>query len=83
MNATKHVIDLLEWSRFTHVPICNLSSEENILDYITNITFGRLLHSGDNITWWNEFNSDIMTSYESKNHTGRILQPGLYSSYCI
>lgn len=49
---------MLEWARFTHIPICNLAGEQNnLLDYITNITYGRLLHSGDFVTWWNDYNS--------------------------
>jgi len=29
----------------------------DLLSNITNIQLGKLLHGGDQITWWNEFNS--------------------------
>lgn len=64
LGVTSHVVNYLEWSRLTHIPICNLSEEEsNLLDFITNITYGRLLHSGDNVTWWNDYNSEIVSTY--------------------
>jgi hypothetical protein len=79
----KKIIDLLEWSRYTHIPICNLSAPHSLLDFITNITYGRLLHSGEYTTWWNEYNSEIIETYESILQTRRITNPGLYTSYCI
>lgn len=45
--------------------------------------FSRILRAGDNLLWWNEFNHSISTSYESTTYTGRINNPGLYTSYCI
>lgn len=83
-GVDRKIIDMLEWSRFTHIPICNLAEQShNLLDYITNITYGRLLHSGDFVTWWNDYNSQIIETYESKTQTGRIVNPGLYTSYCV
>ena len=54
-----------------------------MLDFITNITFGRLLHTGDFVTWWNEYNEEIVPTYESKTNTGRIINSGLYSTFCV
>ena len=78
-------MNFLEWSRYTHIPIRNLSEHAatDLLDFITNITYGRLLHSGEYVTWWNDYNSEIISTYESKTQTGRVINPGLYSSYCI
>lgn len=45
------------WSRYAQVPLCNLEQGAELLDNITNIQLGRLLHSGDQITWWNDFNA--------------------------
>jgi hypothetical protein len=50
---------------------------------VTNIQLGRLLHAGDQITWWNDFNSQLTTTYESLAFTGKITTPGVYSNYCI
>ncbi len=62
----KKIVNMLEWSRFTHIPICNLvQHSDNLLDFITNVTYGRLLHSGDYLTWWNEYNSEIIETYEA------------------
>lgn len=72
MSIDTKIVNLLEWSRFAHIPICNLSVHEGgLLDFITNITFSRLLHSGDMVTWWNEYNSEIVETYECKTQTGR------------
>lgn len=35
------------------------------------------------MTWWNDYNSEIVETYESKTQTGRIVHPGLYTSYCV
>lgn len=72
-------------SRYSHIPLCNLALESSSsqLDTITNIMFARILRAGDNLLWWNEYNREIATSYESKSYTGRISNPGLYTSYCV
>jgi hypothetical protein len=48
---------LIMWARYAQVPLCNLDRGAKLLDSITNIQLGRLLHSGDQITWWDDFNS--------------------------
>lgn len=84
LDVTKNVVNSLEWSRFTHIPICNLAENSSkLLDFVTNITYGRLLHSGDFVTWWNDYNSEIISTYESRTQTGRVVNSGLYTSYCI
>lgn len=45
------------WARYAQVPLCNLERGAQLLDSITNIQLGRLLHAGDQITWWDDFNS--------------------------
>lgn len=54
-----------------------------MLNNITNIQLGRLLHAGDQLTWWNDFNSELTTTYESQAFTGKITNPGIFSNYCI
>ena len=84
LGVTRNVVNSLEWSRFTHIPICNLAEHDSkLLDFVTNITYSRLLHSGDYVTWWNDYNSEIISTYESKTQTGRVVNSGLYTSYCI
>jgi hypothetical protein len=51
------------WSRYSQIPLCNLERGAQLLDNITNIQLGRLLHGGDQITWWNDFNSELVTTY--------------------
>ena len=70
------------WARYAQIPLCNLSRGAELLDTITNIHLGRLLHAGDQITWWDEFNSELATTYESVALTGKIINPGIFSNYC-
>ena len=71
------------WSRYSQIPLCNLQRGAKLLDNITNIQLGRLLHGGDQITWWNDYNSDLTTTYESQAFTGKIVNPGIFSNYCV
>lgn len=52
-SSHETLIKLLMWARYSQVPLCNLEAGPNLLDTITNIQLGRLLHAGDQITWWN------------------------------
>lgn len=54
---------LIMWSRYSQIPLCNLERGAQLLDSITNIQLGRLLHGGDYITWWDDFNSELTTTY--------------------
>ena len=74
---------LIMWARYSQIPLCNVERGAQLLDTITNIQLGRLLHSGDQITWWDDFNSELTTTYESAALTGKILNPGIYSNYCV
>jgi DNA polymerase epsilon subunit 1 len=71
------------WARYAQIPLCNLAGGAQLLDTITNIQLGRLLHSADQITWWDDFNSELTTTYESAAFTGKIMNPGIYSNYCV
>ena len=53
------------------------------MDYITNIALCRLLHAGDYLTWWNQYSSELITTYESRLYTGKIVNPALIKTYSI
>ena len=74
---------LLNWARYAQIPLCNLQAGPALLDNITNIQMGRLLHGGDQITWWNEYNTELTTTYESEAFTGKITNPGVFSNFCM
>ena len=82
-KITVEISNLLRWSRYSHVPICNLSVEREKLDYITNVTLSRLLHGGDYLTWWNQYSSELITTYESTLYTGKLTNPGLIKTFSI
>ena len=71
------------WARYSQIPLCNLQRGAQLLDNITNIQLGRLLHGGDQVTWWNDFNSDLITTYQSTAFSGKIANPGIFSNYCV
>ena len=77
------MLKLVNWSRYSQIPLCNLEKGANLLNDITNIQLGRLLHAGDQLTWWNDFNSELTTTYESQAFTGKITNSGIFSNYCI
>ena len=58
-SSTDHqnLIDLIAWARYSQIPLCNLELGAHLLDTITNIQLARLLHAGDQLTWWDDFNS--------------------------
>lgn len=45
--------------------------------------FSRVLRAGDNLLWWDDYNRTLDLNYESDVYTGRINNPGLYSTFCI
>lgn len=51
-RMTELVFRLIGWARYAQIPVCNLPTKGCLLDYVTNIQFSRLLHSGDHLTWW-------------------------------
>lgn len=53
------------------------------MDYITNIALSRLLHAGDYLTWWNQYSSELITTYESRLYTGKIVNPALIKTFSI
>lgn len=71
------------WSRYAQIPLCNIERGAQLLDNITNIQLGRLLHAGDQIIWWGDYNSELTTTYESAALTGKIINPGIFSNYCV
>lgn len=82
-SAAGRISKLVDWARYAQIPLCNLAGGGEMLTEITNIQLGRLLRAGDQLTWWNAFNRDLTTTYESEAFTGKINNPGVYSHYCI
>lgn len=83
VNNHEDLHQSIMWARYSQIPLCNIERGAKLLDTITNIQLSRLLHSGDQITWWNDFNLDLTTTYESTALPGKIINPGIYSNYCV
>ena len=83
VNNNENLHNLIMWAKYSQIPLCNLERGAKLLDTITNVQLARLLHSGDQITWWDDFNSELTTTYESTALTGKIINPGIYSNYCV
>lgn len=63
VNNYDDLHQLIMWAKYSQIPLCNIQRGAKLLDTVTNVQLSRLLHSGDQITWWDDFNSELTTTY--------------------